>query len=92
MEKPKSAIEAAREYGVDIEQLRWFRQLTPAERLRHVESMLEFTLKVRTSIQRKKEKAKRDRENQLHGSNAPAGPGSGEHGGDWRRGDDRALG
>lgn len=44
---PKSAIEIAREYGVDIEQLQWLRTLTPLKRLRLMQSVAQFILKAR---------------------------------------------
>lgn len=62
---PKSAIEIAREYGVDIEQLRWLHTLTPAQRLSYSESMLEFALALRASAESKKERYKHDRSAQI---------------------------
>jgi len=61
----KDAIELAREYGVDIEQLRAFRKLTPIQRLRQLQSMANFVLKCRTAIQLQKEKAKHDKSTRL---------------------------
>ncbi|MBI3760972.1 MAG: hypothetical protein HY260_03805 [Chloroflexi bacterium] len=36
-----TAIEAAREFGVDIEHLRYMRQLTPTERLRSMQDLVD---------------------------------------------------
>ena len=81
MEKPKSAIEAAREYGVDIEQLRLMRQRTPTERLQYVQAMMDLVIAAQVS-RHKKQQAQRERENKLRRPIAPAGSSSGEHGGD----------
>ena len=62
MEGKKSAIEEAREYGVDIEQLRAFWQLTPAERLDQLQAMVDFIVTAHESIRLQKEKAKGERE------------------------------
>lgn len=73
MEEPKSAIEIAREYGVDIEQLRLMRSRTPAERLRLMQSMARLILKGRASIQRQKERAKFERQTRRRKPAAPVG-------------------
>ena len=70
---PRSAIEAARQFGVDIEQLRHFRQLTPTQRLQRIESLMSFVLDARASIQRQKEKTKRERHAQLQKDSPMAG-------------------
>jgi hypothetical protein len=54
MNKPKSAIEIAREYGVDIEQLRYFRSLTPTQRMRHLQAMARLVVLGRAAMRRKK--------------------------------------
>lgn len=59
--QPRSAIETAREYGVDIEPLRFLRSRAPVHRLRLMQSMLRLILKGRESIRRQKELRKRER-------------------------------
>ena len=58
---PRSAIEAARQFGVDIEHLRHNRQRSPIQRLRIMQSMAQFIFVARASIQRQKEKARYER-------------------------------
>lgn len=70
---PRSAIEAARQFGVNIEQLRGFRQLTPTQRLQRIESLMSFVLEARASIQRQKEKTNRERRAQLQKDTPIAG-------------------
>ena len=65
METPKSAIEAAREYGVDIEQLRAFWNLTPSERLDRLQAMVDFVVKAHESLRRQQEKAKHESESRV---------------------------
>lgn len=59
MDKPKTAIEIAREYGVDIEHLRYFRSLTPIQRLKHLQAMAQFVVIGREAIRKQKERDKR---------------------------------
>lgn len=73
MEKAKTAIEAAREFGVDIEQLRLLRGRTPIQRLRLMQSMARFIVMGRASIQNQKEQAKRERQARLRGVAPPTG-------------------
>jgi hypothetical protein len=49
-QKPKSAIEIAREYGIDIEGLRRMLKLTPTERLLRRQSMARLTLIARAAL------------------------------------------
>lgn len=70
---PRSAIEAARQFGVDIEQLERFRQLTPTQRLQHLEAMMEFVVTARASLERQKGQEKRAKEQaRLRQNTAPA--------------------
>jgi hypothetical protein len=62
----KTAIEAAREFGVDIDQLRLMRSRTPTERLLLMEAMARLVFEARDSIRRQKEQLRRDREARLH--------------------------
>jgi hypothetical protein len=52
--KPKSAIEIAREFGVDIEHIRYLRRLSPMEHLRLMESSLDFIVAAREAMKRQK--------------------------------------
>ncbi len=70
---PRSAIEAARQFGVDIEHLRHNRQRSPIQRLRIMQSMAQFIFEARASIQRQKEKARHERQAKLRTPVAPAG-------------------
>jgi|GEM_PF-2404063 len=58
LDKNLDSIETAREFGVDIEQLRHMRRLSATTRLRYLDSMAEFIFTAQTSIQRTKERRK----------------------------------
>jgi hypothetical protein len=62
MAEGKSAVEAAREFGVNIEQLRLMRRRTPLERLRLLQAMAQFLVAGRASILRQKERERLERE------------------------------
>jgi hypothetical protein len=61
----KSAIELAKEYGIDYKQLRWFRSLTPTERLLHLEAMVELTFAAQAARERRKKQRLYGGKNQL---------------------------
>lgn len=65
LDKKLDPIETAREFGVDIEQLILLRKRKPIERLRLMQSMAQFILKGRASIQKQKELAKHERDLKL---------------------------
>ncbi len=52
MDKPKSAIEAAREFGVDIDALKSMLRRTPTERLLLMQSMAQLVLETRATLQK----------------------------------------
>ncbi len=61
MAEGKTAVEAAGEFGVDIEQLRLMRSRTPTERLLLMEAMARLILLGRASIQSQKKREKFER-------------------------------
>ncbi len=71
LDKELDPIETAREFGVDIEQLILLRKRKPIERLRLMQSMAQFILKGRASIQKQKERRKHERNAQLRKPIAP---------------------
>ena len=58
----KSAVELAREYGVDIAQLQLTRSRTPIQRLHLMQAVARFVIKGRAAVQKQKEKMKHDRQ------------------------------
>jgi hypothetical protein len=69
----QDAIEAAREFGVDIEHLRHLLRLTPSARLEHFQSVVSFVLEGRAAIARQEEEAKRERGAAVAGIDPPTG-------------------
>jgi hypothetical protein len=66
LDKKLDPIETAREFGVDIEQLRHMRQLNPTTRLRYLDAMAEFLFIGRAAIHRAKEQRKHGHATQIH--------------------------
>ncbi len=71
--KTKSAIEIAREYGIDIEGLRRMTKLTPTERLLRMQSMARLTLMARAALRKQGIIIDYDRESRFHNSNKNSG-------------------
>lgn len=64
--EPKSAIEIAREYGIDIEGLQRMMQLTPTERLLRMQAMARLTLMARAALREQGIIIDYDRESRFH--------------------------
>ncbi len=64
-EKPQSAVEFAREYGVDIEQLQLMRSRTPLQRLRLMQSTAQFIVKGRAAIRRQEDRRRNETDRAL---------------------------